>query len=106
MISSIQGVVEGSKVIFNTRHIIGYHDIVKDTDLDRWACLNIECDSTAKCYLTDIIKGYKHPTNMMSRGIWQVMIYDLTVITKIGSYLRKIITRVAIFEYWVNIKRE
>ena len=39
MTSSIQGMDEDPKLIFDTRHIKGHQDDVKEEDLDRLACL-------------------------------------------------------------------
>lgn len=85
---------------FSTRHTKGHQN--DDVGLDKWTHLNIECDYRAKCYLMDIITGYRQIKYNISSGIWQVTLCGIAVGTKLGPYLRKGISGAAIFEYWAN----
>ena len=70
ILSGMHGFLIESNIKWVLRHIKGYQDDVADTDLDRWACLNIECDLRAKIYLKDIVGA---PRNMGNQNMWYVI---------------------------------
>ena len=105
ILSGIHGYVDTSNIDWYTRHIKGCQDDVATADLDRWAHLNIECGYRAKYYLLEIIKGYKNINHAMPMGMWATRICGMDVGNNLIDYLRRSISGVNLFEYWVKTKK-
>lgn len=105
ILSGLHGILSDSNLEWVPRHVKGHQDDVAEADLDRWAHLNIECDLREKMFLKDTIDRYNIKTYEVPRGMWAVRICAISLGSNMLDYLRRCISGVKIFEYWVVKKK-
>lgn len=55
--------------------------------------------------MNDTTGGYRRQKFCMSKGMWQVRFFGLTLVTHMSKYMRRIIYGAVIIDYWVNTKK-